>query len=91
MFIVALGAFALLLIDINIRLSAKAEGKELIHEMLIPLGVFFGLFVDKYVTEIWRFEDNLERFSHRYIDYDQFYHIPALLYILVILFGDLET
>lgn len=64
---------------------------ENIQNVMMPVAAFFGFFPDKYITEIWRFEDNMVRFNHHYEDFDSYFHIPVLLYMLIVLFTDLNT
>eukprot|EP00347_Sterkiella_histriomuscorum_P022144 403331526 len=76
--------------------ALKVKKEEVIYEqniqnVLLPIVVFLGQFIDKYIVEIWRFQDNGARFKYHYQEMETQYYIPCLLYMLILLICDLQS
>ncbi len=53
--------------------------------------MYLLLFVDRYVLEAWRLQENFTRFYYLYQDKESYYHAPSILLMLSMMFADSKT
>ncbi|CDW76892.1 gpi inositol-deacylase [Stylonychia lemnae] len=99
LYFAAVAVLVFVLIDLTIRSNIQDQKltewesnyEDHIQNILFPVLIYLGIFIDKYVMEIWRFQDGLIRFEYHYQEKESNYHIPCLLYMLMLMFIDISS